>query len=182
MPTSPRPRRADARDKKEQILSAAVRTLGANSGASLERVAHVAGVHRATVYRHFPSRDHLLGEVLARALSEGTEIVARAAELEPSRHAVHQLAADTARFGAQYAFLLGTAELAAAGPDPVGLSALMAAWQSANLLRSESSAEWLAGAFIALTQALLIPGAIPPGREPHEVLADMFLRGAAVGD
>lgn len=45
--------------------------VGADALASLERVAEVAGVHRATVYRHFPFRDHLLHEVLSRALSEG---------------------------------------------------------------------------------------------------------------
>ena len=158
---------------------AAVSTLSADAGASLERVAQVAGVHRATVYRHFPSRDHLLHEVLTRALHEGTEVVARAAELEPSSQAVYHLAADTARFGARYSFLLGTTELAAAGPDPIGLSALMAAWQSARILRSDSSAEWLAAVFIALAQALLTPGAIARGQEPHEVLAHTFLRGAA---
>ena len=105
--------------------------------------------------------------------------MARAAELEPSSQAVYHLAADTARFGARYSFLLGTTELAAAGPDPIGLSALMAAWQSARILRSDSSAEWLAAVFIALAQALLTPGAIARGQEPHEVLAHTFLRGAA---
>lgn len=161
-------------------------TLSADALASLERVAQVAGVHRATVYRHFPSRDRLIQEVLSLALRDGTEVVARAAELEPSDEAVYRLAADTARFGSEYSFLLGTAELAAAGPDPIGLSALMASWQSSGLLRGDSSAKWLAAAFIALAQALLTPGAIEQEQQPHRVLADMFLRGAAcegaVGD
>ena len=141
-------------------------------------MAQVAGVHRATIYRHFPSRDQLIQAVLSRALREGVEVVARAAELDPSDEAVYLLAADTARFGAQYAFLLGTAELVAAGPDPIGLSALMAAWQSSGLLRGYVSPEWLAAAFIALAQALLTPGVIARGQQPHEVLADTFLRGA----
>jgi AcrR family transcriptional regulator len=174
-----RPRRADAREKKERILAAAVSTLSADPHASLERVAQVAGVHRATVYRHFPSRDHLIQEVLSHALCEGIEVVTRAAQREPSVEAVYRLAADTARFGSQYAFLVGTAELAATGPDPIGLSALMANWQSSRLLRSDTSAEWLAAAFIALAKALLTPGAIANEQEPHKVLADMFLRGAA---
>lgn len=135
-------------------------------------------MHRATVYRHYPSRDHLIQDVLSHALREGTEVVARAAELEASDDAVYGLAADTARFGAQYAFLSGTAELSATGPDPIGLSALMTAWQASGLLRSDVSAEWLAAAFIALAQALLTPGAITNEQQPHEVLADMFLRGA----
>lgn len=158
---------------------AAVSTLSADASATLERVAQVAGVHRATVYRHYPSRDHLIQDVLSHALSEGIEIVTRVAELEAFDDAVYSLAVDTARFAAHYAFLLGTAELAAAGPDPIGLSALMAAWQSSGLLRSDVSAEWLAAAFIALARALLTPGAIAPDQEPHEVLADMFLNGAA---
>jgi AcrR family transcriptional regulator len=135
-------------------------------------------VHRATVYRHYPSRDHLIRDVLSHALREGIEVFSRAAELEASDEAVYCLAADTARFGAQYAFLLGTAELAAAGPDPIELSARMAAWQWSGLLRSDVSAEWLAAAFTALAQALLTPGAITNEQEPHEVLAHMFLRGA----
>jgi hypothetical protein len=109
----------------------------------------------------------------------GIEVVARAAKLEPSDEAVFGLAADTARFGSRYAFLLGTAELAAVGPDPIGMSALMRSWQASHLLRDDMSAEWLAAALIALAQALLTPGAVVQEQERLKVLAAMFLRGGA---
>ncbi|MCV7037847.1 TetR/AcrR family transcriptional regulator [Mycolicibacterium moriokaense] len=178
---SSRPRRADARVANERILAAAVSTLGADPAASLERLAQVAGVHRATVYRHFPSREHLIAAVAARAVTEGRVVVERAAELYPDERAVYRLAADTAQFGNRYSFLIGTPDVAAAGPDPIGLSALMTTWQSKRVLRNDVSPEWLAAAFIALAHALLTPGVLPPGHEPHEVLAEMFLRGASAG-
>ncbi|MFC7375792.1 TetR/AcrR family transcriptional regulator [Brachybacterium sp. GCM10030267] len=55
-----RPLRADARESIARILDAAQEVYAGDPNASLDRVAQVAGVARATVHRHFSSRQVLL--------------------------------------------------------------------------------------------------------------------------
>ncbi|MGI9095512.1 MAG: TetR/AcrR family transcriptional regulator [Thermoleophilaceae bacterium] len=68
-PTEPaeRPLRADARRNRERILTAA-KTAFAEAGvhAQMEDVARRAGVGVGTVYRHFPTKEVLIGELLAQ--------------------------------------------------------------------------------------------------------------------
>ncbi len=179
MPESPRLQRADARLARDSILTAAVTVLGSGPMGSLERVAQVAGVHRATVYRHFPSRDELIAAVVERALSDGRSVVDRAAALHPDESAVRHLAADAMQFGSRYFFLIGTPELVSVGPDPIGLSELMRTWQEHRLLRDDVSHDWLAAAFVALAQAMLAPNLIGSLDHAQDTLASMFLRGGA---
>jgi AcrR family transcriptional regulator len=65
-----RPRRLDARRNLEAIVDAARRALAANPDASMQEVAEAAGVHRATVHRHFATREELLRAVHEQAWSE----------------------------------------------------------------------------------------------------------------
>jgi AcrR family transcriptional regulator len=65
-----REQRADARASVERILAAAPDVLAADPYASLQRVAEASGVHRATVYRHFASRERLISELYARWLRD----------------------------------------------------------------------------------------------------------------
>jgi AcrR family transcriptional regulator len=62
---SARPLRADARRNRERILDAA-REVFAESGldAQIDDVARRAGVGVGTVYRHFPTKEELLGELV----------------------------------------------------------------------------------------------------------------------
>lgn len=75
-------RRADAKRNRKLILDAA-KTAFARDGvdASLDEIARSAGVGPATLYRHFPTREHLLCEVLherqADLLSRRDEALAR---------------------------------------------------------------------------------------------------------
>jgi AcrR family transcriptional regulator len=55
-----RPVRADARRNVEALLDAARVELIADPHAGLQRIAERAGVHRATLHRHFASREDLL--------------------------------------------------------------------------------------------------------------------------
>ncbi|MFD2792163.1 TetR/AcrR family transcriptional regulator [Promicromonospora vindobonensis] len=55
-----RPVRADARQSIARILDAAQSVLTGDPSASMEQIAATAGVGRATVHRHFPSRQSLL--------------------------------------------------------------------------------------------------------------------------
>ncbi|KAB8168847.1 TetR family transcriptional regulator [Streptomyces sp. 3MP-14] len=81
MPAAPSParQRADARRNHARILAVAEREVAAHgAGASLERIARVAGVGSATVRRHFPTRRALL-EAVSRTRIDA--LCARAREL-----------------------------------------------------------------------------------------------------
>jgi len=73
----PRPLRADARRNRERIVAAA-RDLFAACGPTtqIDDVARAAGVGVGTVYRHFPTKDALVGELM-RAKFEHHAAVAR---------------------------------------------------------------------------------------------------------
>lgn len=75
-PSAERVRRVDARRNLEAIVEAAVPLLSERPRASMQQIAAAAGLHRATVHRHFPSRDDLLDELRRRT------ITASVAELE----------------------------------------------------------------------------------------------------
>lgn len=53
---------------REQILAAAQRQLNVDATAAMAAIAEAAGVGRATLHRHFASREALLGEIGARSL------------------------------------------------------------------------------------------------------------------
>jgi AcrR family transcriptional regulator len=64
-PLAERPLRADARRNREKIVNAA-REIVAEHGeaAQIDDVARLAGVGVGTVYRHFPNKEALMGELV----------------------------------------------------------------------------------------------------------------------
>ena len=79
----PRPRRrADAERSIARILDAAVAALGEDKEASMSAIARRAGVVRATIYVHFPTREALLAAVTERAFAEVAAVITTA---EPER-------------------------------------------------------------------------------------------------
>ena len=80
---TPRPRRrADAERSIARILDAAVDALGEDQEASMSEIARRAGVVRATIYVHFPTREALLEAVTERAFAEVAAVILAA---EPER-------------------------------------------------------------------------------------------------
>ena len=77
-----RRRRADAERSIARILDAAVGALGEDEDASMSEIARRAGVVRATIYVHFPTRAALLDAVTERALAEVATVINAA---EPER-------------------------------------------------------------------------------------------------
>jgi AcrR family transcriptional regulator len=65
--------RADARRNREELLEAG-RAMVVTHGADFpfEEVARSAGVGKGTLYRHFPTRDHLLAALLRERFDELT--------------------------------------------------------------------------------------------------------------
>ncbi len=86
-PVEPAPLRADARRNREKLIEVAALAFSEQgAAASLEDIARRAGVGIGTLYRHFPTREHLVESVYRREL----EILATAArdlirEEEPAK-------------------------------------------------------------------------------------------------
>jgi TetR/AcrR family transcriptional repressor of mexCD-oprJ operon len=75
---SKRHRRADAERSVASILDAALDTLASDPMASMAEIARRAGVVRATIYVHFPTRESLIDAVTERAIAEVTQVMASA--------------------------------------------------------------------------------------------------------
>ncbi|MEA2623664.1 MAG: hypothetical protein QOH61_2574 [Chloroflexota bacterium] len=83
MPTMARtqptkPRRADAEHSIARIQDAAIDALATDPDASMAEIARQAGVVRATVYKHFPTREDLIAAITQRAIAEVTDVIAAA--------------------------------------------------------------------------------------------------------
>jgi AcrR family transcriptional regulator len=78
-PTTERPLRADARRNREAIVAAA-RELFADNGPAtpMDDIAARAGVGVGTVYRHFPTKEALLTELVAEVFRGFTAAAVRA--------------------------------------------------------------------------------------------------------
>jgi len=80
--SAPKRRRADAERSIASIVEGALEALASDPDVSMAEIARRAGVVRATIYMHFPTREALLDAVMEHA----TGLVAQATrEAEPDR-------------------------------------------------------------------------------------------------
>jgi len=146
-----RPLRADARRNRERILAAAQAEFVLSGGdAQMDVIAARAGVGVGTVYRHFPTKEALVAQ-LVHARFEGFVTSARAAlELEDPWEAfasfMHANAASCAAdAGTQHAFLQGDPGLGRRVATETGLAALsqqlIDRGQAAGVIRPDFSAQ-----------------------------------------
>ena len=80
--TVPRRRRADAERNVVAILDAALEALASDPDSSMSEIARRAGVVRATIYVHFPTRTALLDAVMEYAVTQVADAMRSA---EPQR-------------------------------------------------------------------------------------------------
>lgn len=81
--------RADARRNYERLLAAARRAFAEHGvTASLDQIARAAGVGPGTLYRHFPSRDRLILELMRESLEGLTGLAATLAGERPPAEAL----------------------------------------------------------------------------------------------
>jgi AcrR family transcriptional regulator len=79
---APKRRRADAERSVAAILDAALEALASDPDSSMSEIARRAGVVRATIYVHFPTRESLLDAVMKYAVGQVAEATRNA---EPER-------------------------------------------------------------------------------------------------
>jgi AcrR family transcriptional regulator len=80
--STPKRRRADAERSVAAILDAALEALASDPDSSMSEIARRAGVVRATIYVHFPTRTALLDAVMEHAVADVAEATRSA---EPQR-------------------------------------------------------------------------------------------------
>ncbi len=159
-----RPLRADARDNRARILTAArsaFESLGPQ--ANLREIARRAGVSQGTVHRHFPTKEALFSAIITDRLRELAALARQLrADREPGEafiafltetveHARHNRSLASAFEEAGFEESGGTQEMQAAGQE---MSAELA------LLLSRAQGEGTIRADIDLTDLHAIAGAI----------------------
>src|SRR3954470_12210064 len=80
--SAPKRRRADAERNISTITNAALDALAGDPDVSMAEIARRAGVVRATIYMHFPTREALLDAVMEHATGQVAEATRLA---EPER-------------------------------------------------------------------------------------------------
>jgi AcrR family transcriptional regulator len=98
----PRPLRADARRNRERILDAGRKAFTASGrDVQMDEVARLAGVGVGTLYRHFPTKDDLVRELVRESVEACDESARQALDREDGAEAiewlVHENAANMAR-------------------------------------------------------------------------------------
>jgi AcrR family transcriptional regulator len=185
-PHSPPRRRADAERSIVRILDAAVDALASDPEASMAEVARRAGVVRATIYVHFPSREALIEAVTHRAIAEATAVIEAA---EPDRgnavDALRRVVESAWRtLGRYHALVEINARLAPAdlrqrhGPVLAVLEPLIARGQDDGAFRADVPAAWHLSTILALMHAA--SGELGAGRLSSEQV-ESALVGSVLG-
>ena len=95
--TEPRPLRADARRNRERVLEAGRRAF-AESGrdVQMDDIARLAGVGVGTLYRHFPTKEDLVLELVRQSVQGCIESMSQAISRDDAWDAVEWLVHDQA--------------------------------------------------------------------------------------
>ena len=157
---SARKRRADAERSIEAIVNGALEALANDPDASMAEIARRAGVVRATIYMHFPTREALLDAVMENATTQVADAT-RAAEPErgePAEALERVLLATWKQLDQFHAVLginigrLSAKELRRRHlPITSQYIPLLERGQAEGVFRSDVSAEWL----IAVVRAIV---------------------------
>jgi AcrR family transcriptional regulator len=161
--TTPLPRRADALRNRERVIAAAAAVFAEKGlDAGVPEIAARAGVGKATVYRSFPSKEHLVAAVACERLAWITELVTRALEADDAGAAferavlaiAEQQAGDSAVAGSLAADIRLPELDRARATMQAALDALVDRGRAAGALRADATAEELRVLFTGVAQVL----------------------------
>jgi AcrR family transcriptional regulator len=185
-PQSTKPRRADAERSVARIHEAAVEALAHDPEASMAEIARRAGVVRATIYVHFPTREALIAAITERAIAEVTEVIA-AAEPEhgdPAEALERVVAATWRALGRFHALVEINARMSDAdmrhthaSPRSV-LEPLIERGQRSGAFRADVPAAWHLTMILAIVHAA--SGELRAGNVPAQQVEEALL-GTVLG-
>ena len=184
-PSRPPRRRADAERSVARILDAAIDALASDPEASMAEIARRAGVVRATIYAHFPTRESLIEAITLRAVAEVTEqIVAVEPERGDAAEALARVVAVTWRALARFHALIAlnarqsSAELRRRHEAVLAvLEPLIARGRRDGSFRADVPVQWHLSMILALVHAAsaeLREGRVPADRVEAAVVATVL--------
>ncbi|HEY8583905.1 MAG TPA: helix-turn-helix domain-containing protein [Capillimicrobium sp.] len=165
--TVARPKRADAVRNRERVLAAAETVLAERGlAATIPEVAAAAGVGKGTVYRSFPTKEHLVAAVAGERLSDFAARCDEAAAAPDPVGALEAVLADALRRQAEDRLLVGVLAVAARLPQLVearervhaALERLVAAGRATGALREGVSGDDVAVLIGGISRVLLERG------------------------
>ena len=160
--SAPKRRRADAERNIASILEAAVEALASDPDASMAEIARRAGVVRATIYMHFPTRDSLLDAVMDHGIADVTAaVVAAGPERDDPRTALERVLTTSWRKLDRLHSLvaINTARVSAEEfhrrhmPFISAIAPLIQRGQAEGVLRSDLPAAWHLSMVLAIVHA-----------------------------
>lgn len=141
---------------REELLSSLVNALADQPRASMGQLAVAVGLSRATLCRHFPSRDAMVLAMTEAGISHAEHAFARARPHEgTAEHSIKRLIEEILPIAEFYVYVgqqihANEAKEARVQPLRTSLIALFQQWQSAGELRTDLPAAWLAESMSAL--------------------------------
>lgn len=170
-----------------RFLDAAIQVLVSNNGASLLEIAQAAGIGRATLHRHFTSRNDLLRAITLKAIGDAEQAVAASRIGEDSAlDAVERVVHALMPIGHRYYFLLRISDpeleadraiTTAVERLTARLEQLLLRGQREGVLRADLRAQWLGevmGVVLFAAWEGIRDGVIAPRDAPNLVLTTLL--------
>lgn len=143
-----------SKDTRRNLLDSAVVLLGSNPGASFIEIANAAGIGRATLYRHFSTREELIRALSLEAI-EATDQAANAViySAENATDALLKMLKAMIPLGDRYHFLANMPEctdaevLTQMERQNLGLIQMIEQAQKEGGVTTEMPTDWIAAVF-----------------------------------
>jgi AcrR family transcriptional regulator len=156
---TPRSTRKDAVGNRERILAAAREALAASGRVSLSAIARQAGVGIGTLYRHFPTRESLIGELYRHDIEHLIDMAPALLGSHPPVTALRRWFGEVARY-AQLKF---------------GAAEVIHATTSGGL--DDEYRKPFVEAIAVLLEAGAADGSVKSGLDPEDVLLQLSVLG-----